>query len=110
MATNFEPHKYVIFVQSMKIGTHQNKAIHSTTQAAGNGSEEMQSRVQEIWKYPLYYHYVHCLCDHSKKCTVRLSYVKHVLNVCYKRYIKHMNQAPDVKRMFFTIHYTRFEL
>ena len=27
---NFEPHKCVIFVQSTKIGTHENKAIHST--------------------------------------------------------------------------------
>ena len=30
MATNFEPHKYVIFAQSTKIGTHENKAILST--------------------------------------------------------------------------------
>ena len=29
MATNFEPHEHVIFVQSTKIGTHENKAIHS---------------------------------------------------------------------------------
>ena len=29
MATNFEPHECVIFVQSTKIGTHENKAIHS---------------------------------------------------------------------------------
>ena len=29
MATNFEPHEYVIFVQSTKIGIHENKAIHS---------------------------------------------------------------------------------
>ena len=28
-ATNFEPHECVIFAQSMKIGTHENKAIHS---------------------------------------------------------------------------------
>ena len=28
-ATNLEPHEYVIFVQSTKIGTHENKAIHS---------------------------------------------------------------------------------
>ena len=27
-ATNFEPHEWVIFVQSTKIGTHENKAIH----------------------------------------------------------------------------------
>ena len=30
MATNFEPHERVIFVQSTKIGTYENKAIHST--------------------------------------------------------------------------------
>ena len=30
MATNFEPHKCVVFVQSKKIGTHENKAIHSS--------------------------------------------------------------------------------
>ena len=30
MATNFEPHECVTFVQSKKIGTHENKAIHST--------------------------------------------------------------------------------
>ena len=29
MATNFEPHECVIFIQSTKIGTHENKAIHS---------------------------------------------------------------------------------
>ena len=29
MATNFGPHECVIFVQSMKIDTHENKAIHS---------------------------------------------------------------------------------
>ena len=29
MATNFEPHECVIFVQSTKIGTHENKATHS---------------------------------------------------------------------------------
>ena len=28
MATNFEPQKCVVFVQSTKIGTHENKAIH----------------------------------------------------------------------------------
>ena len=28
MATNFEPHEYVIFVQSTKIGTYENKAFH----------------------------------------------------------------------------------
>ena len=31
MATNFEPHKCVIYVQTTKICTHQNKAIHSTS-------------------------------------------------------------------------------
>ena len=29
MATNFEPYKCVIFVQPTKIGTEENKAIHS---------------------------------------------------------------------------------
>ena len=29
MATDFEPHECVIFVQSTKIGTHENKAIRS---------------------------------------------------------------------------------
>ena len=29
MATNFEPHECVIFVLSTKIGTHENKGIHS---------------------------------------------------------------------------------
>ena len=29
MATNFEPRKYVIFVQTTKIGTQENKATHS---------------------------------------------------------------------------------
>ena len=29
MTTNFEPHECVIFVQSTKIGIHENKAIHS---------------------------------------------------------------------------------
>ena len=29
IATTFEPHEFVIFVQSMKIGMNENKAIHS---------------------------------------------------------------------------------
>ena len=29
MATNFEPHKCVIFVQSTKISSHENKVNHS---------------------------------------------------------------------------------
>ena len=29
VATNFEPHECVIFAQSTKIGTQENKAIHS---------------------------------------------------------------------------------
>ena len=29
MATNFEPNECVIFVKSTKIGTHENKGIHS---------------------------------------------------------------------------------
>ena len=29
MATNFELHKCVIFAQTTKIGTHENKTIHS---------------------------------------------------------------------------------
>ena len=31
MATNFEPHECIIFVQSTKIDTHKNKPIHSIT-------------------------------------------------------------------------------
>ena len=30
MAMNFEPRKCVIFAKSTKIGSHENKAIHST--------------------------------------------------------------------------------
>ena len=30
MATNFEPHECVFFVQSTKTGTHENKDIHIT--------------------------------------------------------------------------------
>ena len=30
MTTNFEPDECVIFAQSMKIGTHENKSIHSS--------------------------------------------------------------------------------
>ena len=29
MTTNFKPHKCLIFLQSTKIGTHENKAIHN---------------------------------------------------------------------------------
>ena len=34
MAMNFEPKEYIILVQSMKIGTHENKAIHSIIEHA----------------------------------------------------------------------------
>ena len=34
LATNLEPHECVIFAQSTKIGTHENKAIHSITKSA----------------------------------------------------------------------------
>ena len=27
--TNFEPNEFVVFAQTTKIGTHENKAIHS---------------------------------------------------------------------------------
>ena len=37
MATIFEPHEGVIFVQSTKIGTHENKAIHSTIENSNSG-------------------------------------------------------------------------
>ena len=33
---------------------------------------------------------------HSKKCNVRLPYVKHALNVRRKTYIKRMDRAPYV--------------
>ena len=36
MATNFEPHECVIFARSTKIGTHENKAIHSSTTFSTN--------------------------------------------------------------------------
>ena len=29
MTTNFEPHECLIYLKSTKIGTHENKAIHS---------------------------------------------------------------------------------
>ena len=29
MTTNFEPHECIIFLQSTKIGSHENKAIHN---------------------------------------------------------------------------------
>ena len=38
MATNFEPNECVILVQSMKIGTHKNKAIHSNQLIIVNSS------------------------------------------------------------------------
>ena len=31
MATNLEPHRFVILVKSTKIGTHENSANHSQT-------------------------------------------------------------------------------
>ena len=42
MATIFEPHEWVIFVQSTKIGAHENKAIHSIW-------EMMSCLVVKIW-------------------------------------------------------------
>ena len=36
MATNFEPHERVIFVQSTEIGTHESKAIHSISDKLQN--------------------------------------------------------------------------
>ena len=32
IATKFDPNEYAISVQSTKIGTHENKAIHSSLQ------------------------------------------------------------------------------
>ena len=43
---------------------------------------------------------------HSKKCNVRLLYVKHALNVRFETYVKRMDRAPYDKRMFYTIRYT----
>ena len=44
MATNLEPHECVIFVQSTKIGTHENKSINSIDEVQ-NGAEYMLSRI-----------------------------------------------------------------
>ena len=52
MVTNFESHKYVNFVQSTKIGTHKNKAIHSISPAGNrNNLDELFKfwRKHEIW-------------------------------------------------------------
>ena len=56
MATNFEPHKCPIFAQSTKIGTHQNKAIHSICrgQRCSNGQtfypEKLLHIYAPLWK------------------------------------------------------------
>ena len=39
MATNFEPHEWVIFIQSTTIGTHKNNAIHSAQQFISDWSQ-----------------------------------------------------------------------
>ena len=36
MATNSEPHECAIFIQSTKIGTHENKAIDSSTKSCNS--------------------------------------------------------------------------
>ena len=41
MTTNFEPHECVIFVQSTKIDTDENKAIHSSLCFALVGTVQM---------------------------------------------------------------------
>ena len=43
MGTNCKPHEYVNFVQSRKIGTHENKAIHSVSFAWGSRARNVTS-------------------------------------------------------------------
>ena len=66
--------------------------------------------VYDIIKYSTIVHtfrnWTCILSLHSKKCNVRLPYVKHALNVRYKTYVKRMDRALYVLRMFFTIRYT----
>ena len=50
MTTNFEPHECVIFVQSTKIRTHENKAIHSSSWAKGN-FKNSYNNVNTPWFY-----------------------------------------------------------
>ena len=49
MATNFEPHECVIFLQAMKIGTHENKAIHSITLYCKNIYKEHYTDISLLW-------------------------------------------------------------
>ena len=54
IASNFDPHECVIFVQSTKIGTHENKDIHN--RLTTNGQDNWNIRYQhqtiqaETWK------------------------------------------------------------
>ena len=45
MATTFEPHENVIFAQSTKIGTHENKAIHSNSILTSFGIETSEDEL-----------------------------------------------------------------
>ena len=45
MAKNFEPQECMIFVQSTKIGTHENKTIHCSSQGSSFSKEGQGHKV-----------------------------------------------------------------
>ena len=51
MATNFEPNECVIYVQSTKIGTHENKAIHSMQAKYITAFSSSKARVPHHFQY-----------------------------------------------------------
>ena len=49
MTTNFEPHECLIYLKSTKIGTHENKAIHSIWHAySTNDALSNDTKVNDI--------------------------------------------------------------
>ena len=65
MATNFEPHEWVIFVQSTKIGTHENKGIHSSCKVSMNPLQVLQLIYQykPVTESIRHYHYPEWCCS-----------------------------------------------
>ena len=59
LTKKFEPQKCVIFAQSMKIGTHENKAIHSTL-VMMSGVKPKVFRKRQFFQWPDSFNAMHC--------------------------------------------------
>ena len=88
LATNFEPHECVIFVQSTKIGTHENKAIHSMCVFPFVSNDQPNFHLPSVLLKVAWWDFVHQIvsescCNHTLIHKFRSTQLLH--NICHRK-------------------------